>query len=162
MRKENILRKQASLIGFSLSTLLLLSFFLVTASFSADDSVCARVKIEIQQEVTLERQGFDAHMRINNGLTQISLENVKVDVSFSDKDRNTVRASSNPNDTSALFFIKLNSMENIGDVDGTGRVQPSFQRRYPLAYHSGYGGLKWTLPGNSLLRGGETFLYDRR
>jgi hypothetical protein len=128
MRWDNIMKKQASLICYYLSTLLLLSFFLVSASLAADDSVCARVKIEIQQEVTLERQGFDAHMRINNGLTQISLENVKVDVSFSDKDGNTVRASFIPNDTSALFFIKLDSMENIGAVDGTARVQPSSRR----------------------------------
>ena len=125
MRLNNILKKQASLICYYLSALFVLSFFLVTASLAADESVCARVKIEIQQEMALERQGFDAHMRINNGLTQISLENVKVDVSFSDKDGNTVRASSNPNDTSVLFFIKLNSLENIGGVDGTGRVQPS-------------------------------------
>jgi hypothetical protein len=128
------MKKQASLICCYLSSLLLLSFFLVTASLAADDSVCARVKIEIQQEVALERQGFDAHMRINNGLTQISLENVKVDVAFSDKDGNTVRASSNPNDTNALFFIKLNSMENIGGVDGTGtaaRTPPAIERQRP-------------------------------
>ena len=30
------------------------------------DAVCARVKIEIKQELTLERQGFDAEMKINN------------------------------------------------------------------------------------------------
>ena len=122
---NDIMKKQASLICCYLSALLLLSFFLVTACLAADDSVCARVKIEVQQEVALERQGFDAHMRINNGLTQISIENVKVDVAFSDKDGNPVRASSNPNDMSALFFIKLNSVDNIEAVDGTGRVQPS-------------------------------------
>ena len=42
--------------------------------FGEDESVCARVKIEIQQQLTLERQAFDAHMRINNGLDQISVE----------------------------------------------------------------------------------------
>ena len=122
---NNIMKKQASLICCNLSALLLLSFFLVSASLAADDSVCGRVKIEIQQEVALERQAFDAHMAINNGLAPISLENVKVDVNFSDKDGNSVRASSNPNVASALFFIKLDSMQNIGAVDGTGTVQPS-------------------------------------
>ena len=98
---------------------------LLPCSVSADDSVCARVKIEILQELTLERQAFDAHMRINNGLTNISLENVNIDVSFADKDGNTVRATFDPDDTTALFFIRVNSMENISNVDGQGTVQPS-------------------------------------
>ena len=32
----------------------------------AQDTVCARVKIEIKQKLTLERQAFDAEMKINN------------------------------------------------------------------------------------------------
>ena len=35
---------------------------------AAQDAVCAQVKIEIKQEATLERQAFDAEMRILNGL----------------------------------------------------------------------------------------------
>ncbi|MBI5787698.1 MAG: hypothetical protein HZA78_02430 [Candidatus Schekmanbacteria bacterium] len=53
--------------------LCLLSLLFPVISFAAD-SLCATVKIEISQELTLERQGFEAHMRINNGLTNISLE----------------------------------------------------------------------------------------
>jgi len=95
-------------------------------SFAAD-TVCARVKIEIKQELTLERQAFDAHMRINNGLANISLEQVKVDVSFADEDGNPVLASSDPNNGDALFFIRLDedAMENIDDVSGSGTVDPS-------------------------------------
>ena len=73
----------------------------------ADDTVCARVKIEIRQELTLERQAFDAHMRINNGLTNISLEDVKVDVSFADEDGAPVLATSDPANTDALFFEQV-------------------------------------------------------
>ncbi|MFO7861322.1 MAG: hypothetical protein R6U41_08880, partial [Desulfosalsimonas sp.] len=43
---------------------------------STAESICAVVKIEIRQELTLERQAFDAHMKINNGLTGMQLENV--------------------------------------------------------------------------------------
>ena len=43
---------------------------------SAADPICARVKIEIKQELTLERQGFDAMMKITNGLDTTTLENV--------------------------------------------------------------------------------------
>jgi len=91
----------------------------------AVDSVCARVKIEIKQELTLERQAFDAHMRVNNGLAHITLENARVDVIFTDADGNPVVASSDPQNTDALFFIRLDSMENIDDVNGNGTVLPS-------------------------------------
>ena len=104
----------------------LVSWFALTmicySGAHAQDSVCARVKIEIRQEMTLERQGFDAHMRINNGLEHIDLENLDVDVSFSDEDGNAVLASSDPNNTDALFFLSLASMDNISDVNGSGVV----------------------------------------
>jgi len=55
-------------LGLALFTVMVLHFLLVSSlAFAADDSVCARVQIEIQQELTLERQAFDAHMRIHNG-----------------------------------------------------------------------------------------------
>lgn len=44
----------------------MLVLVLLVVSFSADNSVCARVKIGISQEMTLERQAFNAHMAINN------------------------------------------------------------------------------------------------
>jgi hypothetical protein len=93
-----------------------------TSVRAGDDSVCARVKIEIQQELALERQGFDAHMRITNGLSNISLQNVTISVVFLNEQRQTVIASSDPNHTSALFFIRLSSLENIADVSGLGSV----------------------------------------
>ena len=56
----------------------------------------------------------------------IALENVGVAVTFADADGdNTVSATSDPNNTNALFFIRLDSMENIGNVSGTGTVAPS-------------------------------------
>jgi len=109
-------------------SLILLTGMLVLYSVgpgAADDAVCARVKIEIKQELTLERQAFDAHMRINNGLSHITLENVKVNVSFADAQGNPVLSSSDPDNTDALFFIRLDSMENIADVEGSGTVNPS-------------------------------------
>jgi hypothetical protein len=90
----------------------------------AVDSVCARVKIEIKQELTLERQAFDAHLRLNNGLSHITLENARVDVIFTDAEGNPVPASSDPDNTDALFFIRLDSLENIDDVNGNGTVLP--------------------------------------
>ena len=42
---------------------LLAALLLPVASYAADTE-CAKVKIEIQQELTMERQGFDAMMKI--------------------------------------------------------------------------------------------------
>jgi hypothetical protein len=99
--------------------------FFPEVSAAGEDSVCARVKIEIKQELTLERQAFDAHMVINNGLDKISLENVKVVVNFADADGKSVRATSDPDDLTALFFIRINSIDKINAVDGSGTVSPS-------------------------------------
>ena len=97
---------------------------ILSSSALAADSVCAEVKLEISQELTLERQAFDAHMRITNGLTNISLQDVNIEVRFTDANGNTVPASYDPADTSALFFIRLESKDNINDVTGNGTVEP--------------------------------------
>ncbi len=87
----------------------------------AQESLCAQVKIQIEQELT--PQAFDAHMRIKNGLDTDPLENVAVTVQFTDKDGNGVVATSDPDDTSATFFIRTDSMEGIGAVEGSGPVR---------------------------------------
>jgi len=102
----------------------LLSALLAPQAMAAD-SYCARVKIEIAQELTLERQAFDAHMAINNGLETIVLENVRIVVNFADEKQNPVLATSDPNDTSAAFFIRVDSMTGISDISGSGQVQPA-------------------------------------
>ena len=105
---------------------LLIGLILMDPTVSlAADSVCARVKIEIKQGLTLERQAFDAHLGLKNGLSHITLENVRVDVIFSDAHGNPVTASSDPENPAALFFIRLDSMEDIDDVNGGGTVSPS-------------------------------------
>ncbi len=117
-------RHKKNLGRFSTALLvnLLSAGFLWISAYAADDSVCARVKIEIKQEMTLERQAFDAQMRIINGLSNISLQDVNITVNFLDEQRRPVLASSDPDNTSALFFIRLSSMENISDLSGSGTV----------------------------------------
>ena len=121
MKKEKRLKK-LSLCALLAFIVLCLSIF--SSSALAADSVCAEVKLEISQELTLERQAFDAHMRITNGLTNISLQDVNVEVRFTDASGNTVPTSYDPADTSALFFIRLDTMDNITDVTGNGTVDP--------------------------------------
>ena len=70
------------------------------------DSVCARVVIEIAQQLTLERQAFDAHMRINNGLGHLTMRDVDITLNFQDDEGNEVFGTSNPRDTTATFFCQ--------------------------------------------------------
>ncbi|MFH0729314.1 MAG: Ig domain-containing protein [Pseudomonadota bacterium] len=91
----------------------------------AAEGLCARVKIQINQELTLERQAFEAHMKITNGLSGIAIKNVAVQVNFSDEDGNSVQASTDPNNTSARFFIRPDTMTGIDNIDGGGLVAPS-------------------------------------
>jgi len=117
-------------ISVGLSSILLALFFAAMQTpAQAAESLCAEVKLEIKQELTLERQAFDAHMRINNGLSNITLENIDIDVIFTDEDGNPVTASFDPNadpeTTGARFFISVDSMDNISDVDGQGQISPS-------------------------------------
>jgi len=44
----------------------------------AEGAVCAVVKIEINQELTLERQAFDANMKISNELDLLPLNDVTI------------------------------------------------------------------------------------
>ncbi len=127
MGKLNTLNERVTLFLWPLFAALICCQLLMLPAFSyaSDNSQCAVVKIEITQELTLERQAFEAHMRISNGLSHITLENVDIDVVFADEEGNNVLASSDPDNTAALFFIRVDAKENIDDVDGAGTVSPS-------------------------------------
>lgn len=79
----------------------------------AADSVCARVSIEIAQELTLERVAFDARLVIHNNLPDKDLENIRVDVTIQDIAGNV------KND---LFFVRVSSLDGLAGVSGDGTV----------------------------------------
>lgn len=80
---------------------------LAAVSLRADSGICARVVIQIQQQFTLERQGFEASLVVNNG-QPASLDNFSVTLNFSDANGNTVAfatdAAPNPN---GLFYYRV-------------------------------------------------------
>ncbi|MGA1823703.1 MAG: Ig-like domain-containing protein [bacterium] len=75
-------------------------------------SICARVRMEIVQELTFERVAFDAMMKIHNE-SDIPLSNIRVDIHLQ---------NANKEDVSSLFFVRLVSKDSINAVDGTGIV----------------------------------------
>jgi beta propeller repeat protein len=97
----------------SFAVFAVLMWMLAGGTARAADTACARVSIEIQQELTLERVAFDAKLVIHNNLPDKDLENIRVDVTIQDKDGNV------KNDA---FFLKVSSLDNIDGVDGDGEV----------------------------------------
>jgi hypothetical protein len=82
----------------------------------AQATVCAEVKLEILQEATLEREAFDASLKINNNLPDKPFTKLKVLV-FVKND--------NGQPADSAFFIKVSTLSNTNAVDGTGVVQSS-------------------------------------
>lgn len=122
----------------------------LTPGNSLAQEVCARVKIEILQELTFERQAFDARMKITNGATGISIENIRVDVSIRDPGGNNVQDR---------FFMKIDSMENITSVDGSGTIAPggAAEIHWLIIPSPGAGG---QVPEGHLYRVGATLNYN--
>lgn len=87
-------------------------------SFSsrAEEALCAEVKIEILQELTMERQGFEALMRITNSLDTFSLENISVKVFFKDADGNPIVATSSTSASNAAFFIRKDDSQDVSGL----------------------------------------------
>lgn len=101
-----------------------LGLTLAAAPAHAQETVCAQVKIEIKQELTLERQAFDAQMKINNTTDTGIIENVSIVVKVTDEAGNPVAVTDNPNDLSAKFFLRVSNQEAITDIKGQGTVAP--------------------------------------
>ncbi|MFP4474361.1 MAG: hypothetical protein ACLFOY_02310 [Desulfatibacillaceae bacterium] len=96
----------------ALVPLLACVLLLASAQAMAAEDVCARVKIEIVQELTFERVAFDAKMKITNGL-DMPLESIRVDVYLLD---------GTDVDVTNIFYVREDSMDGINSVDGTGTV----------------------------------------
>ncbi len=91
---------------------------LLLSSVTAEDTICASVKIRIDQDLALNRQGFDAQMIIHNGLPGTPLTEVNVDVEFYDEDLQPVAASSDPNASNALFFVQAPTYQGVQPFPG--------------------------------------------
>lgn len=81
------------------------------------EAACAKVSIEILQQLTIERVAFDAKLVITNGIPDQPLQNIRVDVIIRDFNGNV------KND---IFFVRPPILTGIsGALDGAGSVQAS-------------------------------------
>ncbi|MFH1724773.1 MAG: fibronectin type III domain-containing protein [Elusimicrobiota bacterium] len=102
-------RKAGRLLAASLACLALAGL-----AYAQMSSVCAIVKFEILQKVTLERLGFDARLEMTNNLTSTSLSDLSISVFIEDM-------AGNPKGD--LFFVKVSQLAGTNALDGSGVVQ---------------------------------------
>lgn len=85
--------------------------------------LCSYIKIEIQQELALERVGFLATLEVTNNEGDAVITDFSALLTFErlypDEDGNTVRE-----DVSELFFVQPPILSGINGIDGQGLIEP--------------------------------------
>lgn len=76
-------------------------------------AICARVEMQIPQEMTFERMAFDARLSIANQMPEVTLEKVRVDVTIVDEEGNACEE---------LFFMRISDIKEITSVEGTDSI----------------------------------------
>ncbi|MBI3867282.1 MAG: hypothetical protein HY299_02025 [Verrucomicrobia bacterium] len=83
--------------------------------------VCSRVKIQIEQELTLERIGFEATLEVTDNDGSDPITDFFAELTF----ENPVGTNGLPVDASSLFFVRAPTFENISTIDGSGVISPT-------------------------------------
>lgn len=84
--------------------------------------VCAQAKMEILQELTFERTGFEATLEITNNLGGDPITDFSAELTFADP---AVLENGVPKDVSDRFFVQRPRLTTINAVDGTGIIGPT-------------------------------------
>jgi len=101
----NIVKRNFFKMNFAVLIILGVVTLLQTGS-GLQAQICASVRIQIEQELSLERQGFIAKMGIQNS-PEFQMQDIVVTVNFKDKSGNPIVATtdSTSTDTAVRFFI---------------------------------------------------------
>lgn len=83
---------------------------------------CSEVKIQIVQELTLERTGFEATLTVTNNDGADPITDFLAALTFEDASITETGANA---DASSLFFVRQPTIENVNRVDGTGIIAPT-------------------------------------
>lgn len=110
-------------LTFALWTALCLAFAAAPlAAQQQQQGQCARVKIEIVQQLTIERVGFEATLEVTNNDGGDPITDFFAALTFEDP---TLSSDTVTNDASSLFFVQNPRLENISSVDGNGVIGPT-------------------------------------
>jgi len=84
--------------------------------------VCSRVRMVIEQELTLERIGFEATLEVTDNDGSDPITDFFAELTFENPDKST---NGVVNDASSLFFVRAPTFENINSIDGSGVIAPT-------------------------------------
>src|SRR5882724_11085517 len=82
--------------------------------------ICAPVKIQILQKLTLERVGFLATVTITDNTANDAITDFAVNLTF----ENPQLSTNGVNDASSQFFVQPPTFQNIQNASGSGVIQP--------------------------------------
>lgn len=94
----------------------------VAQSAQQFQGLCARIKMEILQELTLERIGFLATLEITNNEVDADITDFSALLTFENP---ALSQEGSPNDSSDLFFVQPPELEGITAINGTGIIPPT-------------------------------------
>ncbi|MEI6950423.1 MBG domain-containing protein, partial [Paraflavisolibacter sp. H34] len=77
------------------------------------DAVCATVKVQFSQRLTMTREAFEGTLEIGNGHPTEAMDSLSVHIQITD---------ANGVPSNGLFQINTKSLTNLGDVTGTGML----------------------------------------
>lgn len=83
--------------------------------------LCSYIKIEILQELTLERVGFLATLKVTNNEGDASITGFSASLTFAYPQ---LDAQGNAVDASPLFFVQPPELKGISTIDGSGIIPP--------------------------------------
>ncbi len=103
---------------------------------TSPETECINAKIEILQELTLERQAFDARLKLTNLRPDYDMTNLSININITDPEG---KSANN------LFFIKVTGMEGIsgienGTINGTIPINGSITINWQFIPTPGAGG----------------------
>ncbi|MGC8743842.1 MAG: hypothetical protein ACP5T0_08190 [Verrucomicrobiia bacterium] len=84
--------------------------------------LCTRIKIEILQELTIERIGFEATLEVVNNDGEDPITDFSASLTF---ERPATATAPGLADASSLFFVRAPELENINDINGAGIIGPT-------------------------------------
>ncbi len=84
--------------------------------------LCARVKIEILQELAIERVGFEATLEVVNNDGEDPITDFSAALTF---ERPATATAPALEDAASLFFVRAPQLDNINDINGAGIIGPT-------------------------------------
>lgn len=94
---------------------MLLVHGMLVKAHALEEAICARVRIQLSQDVVIARNAFKGTLEITNAPENVPLENLRVTLNITDG--NNLSANN-------LFGINPPELSGVGDVNGGGVIQP--------------------------------------